>query len=150
MRFNEKKFMRRERFTQRVLRFSAAGKFYLVRVIRRGRMIDQIFELSDAVRYVAIYKNGQLESKSKSSTAGASSSESDRYEELLVNPTLLKLASQRGNIDCGGMEYVLVRYGNFFQFVLPVPWGHVSVCIQMNADPIEIGGRIKALARLES
>lgn len=108
-------------------------------------MIEQIFQLSDSVRYVAIYKNGQLESKSKSNTAGASSSESDRYEEILVNPTLLKLTSQRGSIDCGGMEYVLVRYGNFFQFVLPVYWGHVSVCIEKNADPIEIGLRVRSL-----
>jgi hypothetical protein len=119
-------------------------------IIGKCHMIEQIFQLSDSVRYVAIYKNGQLESKSKSSTTGASSSESDRYEELLVNPTLLKLASQRGDIDCGGMEYVLVRYGNFFQFVLPVQWGHVSVCIEKDADPIEVGLRIKSLVEAAS
>ena len=101
-------------------------------------MIERIFKLSDNIRYVAVYKNGQLESKSKSDTSDASSSESDRYEELLVNPSLLKLASQRGNIDCGGLDYILVRYGNFFQFVLPESWGHVSVCIEANADPIRL------------
>ena len=52
-------------------------------------MIDEIFAISDDVRYVAIYRDGQLESKSKGNTQGASSSESDRYEELLVNPTRL-------------------------------------------------------------
>jgi hypothetical protein len=93
-------------------------------------MIESIFRLSDSIRYVAVYRDGQLESKSKSNISDASSPESDRYEELLVNPTLLKLASQRGNIDCGGLEYILVRYGNFFQFVLPQNWGHVSVCIK--------------------
>jgi hypothetical protein len=108
-------------------------------------MIENIFKLSDSIRYVAVYKNGQLESKSKSNTLGASSSESDSYEELLVNPTLLKLASQRGNIDCGGLDYILVRYGNFFQFVLPESWGHVSVCIEANADPIQIGAQVKPL-----
>ena len=113
-------------------------------------MIEKIFQLSDSIRYVALYKNGQLESKSKSNTSGASSSESDRYEELLVNPTLLKLASQRGNIDCGGLEYILVRYGNFFQFVLPVSWGHVSVCMEADADPIQIGSRVKLLVHAES
>lgn len=112
-------------------------------------MIAEIFQLSNSIRYVAIYKDGQLESKSKSNTLGASSSESDRYEELLVNPTLLKLASQRGNIDCGGLEYLLVRYGNFFQFVLPVSWGHVSVCIETDADPIQIGAQIKRLVSTE-
>ena len=108
-------------------------------------MIESIFKISDNVRYVAVYKNGQLESKSKSATLHASSSESDRYEELLVNPTLLKLASQRGNIDCGGLDYILIRYGNFFQFVLPQSWGHVSVCIEANADPIQIGAQVKSL-----
>ena len=44
----------------------------------------------------------------------ASGLESDRYEELLVNPTLLTLATQRGNIDCGGLKYLIVRYGNKF------------------------------------
>ena len=108
-------------------------------------MIEKIFKLSDGIRYVAVYKNGQLESNSKSNTLGASSSESDRYEKLLVNPTLVKLASQRGNIDCGGLDYILVRYGNFFQFVLPESWGHVSVCIETNADPIQIGAKVKSL-----
>jgi len=108
-------------------------------------MIESIFRLSDNIRYVAIYKTGHLESKSKSNTIGASSSESDRYEELLVNPTLLKLASQRGKIDCGGLDYILVRYGNFFQFVVPESWGHISVCIEANTDPIQIGAQVKSL-----
>jgi len=108
-------------------------------------MIESIFKISDSVRYVAVYENGQLESKSRSATPDSSSSESDRYEELLVNPTLLKLASQRGDIDCGGLDYILIRYGNFFQFVLPQSWGHVSVCIEANADPIQIGAQVKSL-----
>lgn len=106
-------------------------------------MIDEIFALSEAIRYVAIYRDGRLESQQKQHVAGASSSESDRYEELLVNPTLLKLASQRGDIDCGGLEYILVRYGNFFQFVVPRAWGHVSVCIDADADPVAIGARVR-------
>jgi hypothetical protein len=112
---------------------------------RYAQLIDEIFAISDDVRYVAIYRDGQLESKSKGDTQGASSSESDRYEELLVNPILLKAASQRGNIDCGGLDYLLVKYGNFFQFVLPVSWGHVSVCIEKSADPIAIGLKVRSL-----
>jgi len=73
-------------------------------------MIEDIFAISDNVRYVAIYRDGKLETRSKGGTEGASSLETDRYEELLVNPTLIKLASQRGNIDCGGLEYLIVRY----------------------------------------
>jgi hypothetical protein len=112
---------------------------------RNTKMIDEIFAISDDVRYVAIYRDGILETKSKEGTQGASSSESDHYEELLVNPILLKAASQRGNIDCGGLDYLLVRYGNFYQFVLPVSWGHVSICIEKHADPISIGEKVKTL-----
>jgi len=108
-------------------------------------MIEDIFAISDNIRYVAIYRDGKLETRSKSGTEGASSSETDRYEELLVNPTLLKLSSQRGEIDCGGLDYLLVKYGNFFQFILPTPWGHVSVCIEKSADPISIGLKVAEL-----
>jgi hypothetical protein len=110
-------------------------------------MIDAIFRLDEAVRYVAIYRDGRLEMRSRQGTAGASSSESDRYEELLVNPTLLKLASQRGNIDCGGLESLLVRYGNFYQYVVPTTWGHASVCIELDVDAIGIGRQIDDVVR---
>ena len=112
---------------------------------KRIHMINDIFALSNDVRYVAIYRDEHLETKSKEDTIGASSSDSDRYEELLVNPTLLTLATQRGNIDCGGLDYLIIRYGNFFQFVLPTSWGHVSVCIEQKADPVALGLKIKAL-----
>ncbi|MEL6705548.1 MAG: hypothetical protein AAFY55_10965 [Bacteroidota bacterium] len=108
-------------------------------------MIDDLLRLASTIRYVAVYRDGHLATKQKADAPDASSSESDRYEELLVNPALLTLATQRGNIDCGGLDYVLVRYGHFFQFVLPQPWGHVSVCIAAEADPVELGARIRAL-----
>ena len=110
-------------------------------------MIEKIHEISKSIRYVAIYRDGQLQSWSKSDAAHASSAESDRYEELLVNPTLLKLATQRGEIDCGGLDYLLVRYGNFFQFILPQPWGHISVCIASGADPLQIGRLVRKVVQ---
>lgn len=102
-------------------------------------MIDEIFKLSGDIRYVAVYRNNRLTLKARSGLVGASEPESDKYEELLVNPTLLKLATQRGNIDCGGLNYIILRYGNFYEFVLPVSGGHVSVGIEPGADPIDIG-----------
>ena len=108
-------------------------------------MINEIFALSSDVRYVAILRDGHLETKVKGGTTGASGSESDRYEELLVNPTLLTLATARGNIDCGGLDYLIIRYGNFFQFVLPTSRGHVSICIEKDSDPVALGLKVKAL-----
>jgi hypothetical protein len=66
----------------------------------------------------------------------ASSPDSDRYEELLVNPTLLTLTRQRGDIDCGGLDFVVVGYGNFRQLVIPTATGHVSVALEKEAVSI--------------
>jgi hypothetical protein len=79
-----------------------------------------VFGLSPHVRYVALRIGDGLSLQQRSGLSDASSSNSDRYEELLVNPTLLLLTTARGQIDCGGLEYLLIRYGKFFQLVHPV------------------------------
>jgi hypothetical protein len=101
-------------------------------------LIDAIFAVSPVIRYVATYTNGELISRSRPNRAGASSAESDRYEELLVNPTILTLATQRGNIDVGGLKFVLIRYGRLYQLVAPTKAGHVSVAIEPDADPLAL------------
>ena len=104
--------------------------------------LQRILGLSPAIRYVAIYERGTLVSGPRSDLANASSSESDKYEELLVNPTLLTLVRQRSNIDCGGLEYVLIRYGSFYELVAPLEGGHVSVGIEPTADPLPLVPRV--------
>ncbi|HEX5699978.1 MAG TPA: hypothetical protein VFX77_04980 [Rubrobacter sp.] len=99
-------------------------------------LIDALFDLSPQVRYVAIYRHGELSLRQRHDLSLASAAESDRYEELLVNPTVLTLTRQRGDIDCGGLSYVVIRYGNFFQFVAPIESGHASVAFEPDADPI--------------
>lgn len=93
-----------------------------------------LFDLGPWVRYVAIYDADDLTLSERPGISASSESESDRYEELLVNPTLLRLATQRGNIDCGGLDYLLVRYGNFFQLVMATPTGHVSVALEPTVE----------------
>jgi hypothetical protein len=95
----------------------------------------RIFDLSEDVRYVAFGRGQDVSLHQREGIADASSSDTDRFEELLVNPTLLKLATQRGNIDCGGLRYLIVGYGNFLQLVLPHGHGHVSVAFEPHADP---------------
>lgn len=98
-------------------------------------IIQDLFDFSAAIRYVAIYSNHQLYSQQRSTDlTAASSSESDKYEELLVNPSLLTLASQRGEIDCGGLDYLLVGYGHFFQLIKKIATGHISICLDKKAD----------------
>ncbi len=101
------------------------------------RLMDALFDLTPQVRFVAVYRHGKLSLRQRSGLRFASAPESDRYEELLVNPTVLTLTRQRGDIDCGGLDYVVVRYGNFFQFVAPVEGGHASVTFEPDADPID-------------
>ena len=101
-------------------------------------LIDAIFAVSPVVRYVATYNHGELNSKQRPNRAGASSAESDRYEELIVNPTLLTLVTQRGNIDVGGLKFVLIRYGRLYQLVVPTTFGHLSVAIEPDADPLAL------------
>ncbi len=108
-------------------------------------LISKISGISADIRYVAIYRGGRLASWERPSLAAPSSAESDRYEELIVNPTLLTLLSQRGNIDCGGLRFVVVRYGNFFQAIFPLPGGHASVAFEPTANPPDIVFPIRSL-----
>jgi hypothetical protein len=108
-------------------------------------IIEQILTVSADVRYVAVRIGDALDLRQRTELTNASASESDRYEELLVNPTLLCLTRERGRIDCGGLEFLLVRYGNFFQLVHPIAGGHISVAIASSADPLSLVQPIRGI-----
>jgi len=102
------------------------------------QLVERIHALSPSIRYVAVYQRGALMSSVTPALANASSAESDKYEELIVNPTLLTLLSQRGDIDCGGLQFVLIRYGSFFEYVVRIDEGHLSVGIAPDADVMAV------------
>jgi len=106
-------------------------------------LVGRLLALSAEIRYVALRRRGTLIQHQRSQLAGASGAESDRYEELLVNPALLTLATSRGEIDCGGCEYLLVHYGHFVQLVHPVDGGHVSIALERHANPASLVGAIR-------
>jgi hypothetical protein len=106
---------------------------------------DELFSRHAAVRYVAVLDGQELTLRERPGLADASSADSDRYEELLVNPTLLTLTSRRGEIDCGGLDYVIVGYGNFQQLVVPTPTGHVSVAVEHGADALMVLRDVRAV-----
>ena len=108
-------------------------------------IISRVFAVSPAVRYVALYRGGELTSCERSEVSSASASESDRYEELFVNPALLTLARQRGNLDCGGARFVVVGYGHFYQLVIDLPDGHASVCFELASNPLDHAEAIRNL-----
>ena len=105
---------------------------------------DELFSRHAAVRYVAVLDSSDLTLRERPGIADASSSDSDRYEELLVNPTLLTLTTRRGEIDCGGLDYLIVGYGNFQQLVVPTRTGHVSVAVEHGTDPLTVLPDVRA------
>jgi len=98
---------------------------------------DDVFAISPDIRYVAAAHGQQVQMRSRPDLRNASGSDSDLYEELLVNPALLTLATQRGNIDCGGLRYLIVGYGHFHQLVIPSPAGHLSIAFELGANPAD-------------
>jgi len=112
-------------------------------------IVDTILALSSEIRYAAVRIDGRLAMRQRDGLNDTSASESDRYEELLVNPTLLTLAGARGEIDCGGLEFLIVGYGNFQQLVVPVPGGHASVCFRNGAECSSFVGAIHAACMSE-
>lgn len=107
-------------------------------------IIDRLLDLGTHVRYAAVGEGQDVVMRQRDGLAAASSSESDRYEELLVNPALIELARQRGEIDCGGLGYLIVRYGKFFQVVVPHGAGHISVAVEPDRDPIATATQVLA------
>jgi hypothetical protein len=108
---------------------------------------DAIFAIGPEIRYVAFGDGQHVETAQRDGLADASAASSDFYEELLVNPTLLTLARQRGELDCGGLRHLIVAYGNFNQVVIPTPQGHVSVCVERNADAEAVAARVAELLK---
>jgi len=106
---------------------------------------DLIFALGPHVRYVAFGSGQEVDTRQRADIRDASSSESDFFEELLVNPTLLALARQRGELDCGGLRYLIVAYGSFNVIVMPVNGGHVTVGVALEADPVATAAQVAAL-----
>lgn len=109
-------------------------------------LLEAVFALSPDVRYAALARDGELTLRERKGLRGASSSESDRYEELLVNPTILTLVGARGRIDCGGLEFIVIRYGNFYEIVREIPGGHLSVGVEPHGNPLEIAAALGRLA----
>jgi hypothetical protein len=118
--------------------------------MKAERVLDAIMELSPNVRYAAVHhRDGEPVLRERAGVTGASS-DVERWDELVVNPALLDLARRRGNLDADGLEFVLVRYGRFFNLILPFEHGHVSVVCEPGADPLPLIPAIRNALRLAS
>jgi len=99
----------------------------------------RLFDLDPNIRYVAINQRGLIvEMKQNPNRPSLNPTETDRMEELIVNPTILELTKRRGNLDMNGMRYVVIRYGTMYQLIFPFKDGHLSIGIELNANPTEV------------
>ena len=106
--------------------------------MKAERVLDAILELSLNIRYAAVHhRDGEPVLRERTGVAGASP-DSERWDELVVNPVILELARRRGNVDADGLDYVLVRYGRFFNLILPFESGHVSIVCEPDMDPLPL------------
>jgi hypothetical protein len=107
--------------------------------------LDRILALGPHVRYAAVVRGSEIVTRQREELAGGSAPESDFYEELLVNPTILGMAGRRGDLDCGGLRFVVVSYGLFQQVVVPTEAGHLSVAVELDADAHAVAARVLEL-----
>jgi len=99
----------------------------------------KLFDLDPNIRYVAINQRELIvEMEQNPKRPSLNPTETDRMEELIVNPTILELARRRGNLDMDGMRYVVIRYGTMYELIFPFKEGHLSIGVELNANPTEV------------
>lgn len=114
-----------------------------------SELSDKLFALDTNIRYVAVNQSGQIvEMNQNPRLPTTNPHETDKYEELLVNPAILQLAVNRGNLDMDGTRYVVIRYGTMFEIVLPYPQGHLSVGVELAANVTQVAEKIQRALNL--
>lgn len=106
------------------------------------RLVEDFFALG-GVGYVALGRGQEVLMRRHPKLVTGTSPESNFYEELLVNPTLLKLAGQRGGLDCDGLSYIAVGYGTFIEMIMRMKDGHVSLGVSPKTQVGEFARRMQ-------
>jgi hypothetical protein len=115
------------------------------------KLSERLFRLEPRIRYVALNQKGQIKEMRQSPLHPSHNPpESDRIEELFVNPIVLEITARRGNLDMDGIRYVIIRYGTQYQLLLPYRDGHLSVGVNLEDDPIETARKVVAALDLRA
>ena len=101
-------------------------------------LIDSLLSLSRDICGVNVNVDGELVSSTVPGTMESYSVTSDRVHDLIVSSTILSLARQRGSFEGGECNFVLIHYGQFYEFLTPISSRYVSVAIKDDADPIKL------------
>jgi hypothetical protein len=103
----------------------------------------RLFGLDANIRYVAVNQNERIvEMEQNPKRPSLNPTETDRMEELVVNPIILELTRRRGNLDMDGIRYVIVRYGTMYELIFPFKDGHLSIGLELNANPTEVAQKV--------
>ena len=103
-------------------------------------LIADLFALG-GIGYVALGSGDEVLMRAAPGLETTTTERSNFFEELLVNPTLLTLAGQRGRLDCGGLDHIAVGYGDFTEVILSMQGGHVSLGVGRKADTRNVAKR---------
>ncbi len=108
-----------------------------------NKVSSELFALDVNIRYVALNQKGQVvEMVQNPKWPSHNPSETDRMEELIVNPTVLELTRRRGELDLDGIRYVVIRYGLQYQLLFPYKEGHISIGVELGADVAEVARKV--------
>jgi hypothetical protein len=111
-----------------------------------ARLASRLFAADANVRYVAVNQAGRItEMEQRKEWSSLNPTESDRMEELIVNPIVLEAVTRRGNLDLNGVRSVIIRYGLLDEIVLPHASGHVSIGVQQGGDLVRIAEKAEAV-----
>ena len=111
----------------------------------------EVFALARGIRYVAVNQNGKIvEMTQNPSMPSLNPTDTDRMEELIVNPVLIELTRRRGELDLSGIRYVVVRYGVLDELVFPYGTGHLSVGVEPDVDVIRVAQEVEKYVNASS
>ena len=104
-------------------------------------LVADLFAIGE-IGYIAMTSGQEVLLRLVPGVVTTTTAESNFYEELLVNPTLLALAGQRAGLDCGGLDHVAVGYGDFTQLLVRMRGGHASLGISRDSDARAVASRV--------
>jgi hypothetical protein len=108
-----------------------------------NKLSTQLFDLDSHIRYVAVNQIGQIvEMEQSPKWPSYNPADTDRMEELIVNPVVLDLAKRRGDLDLDGIRYVVIRYGLQYQILFPFNEGHISIGVELQANVTEVANKV--------
>jgi hypothetical protein len=107
------------------------------------KVSGRLFDLDTSIRYVAMNQRERIvEMEQNPKWPSLNPTETDRMEELIVNPIILEAARRRGNIDMKGIRYLIIRYGTMYQLIFPYKEGHLSIGVELDANATVVANKI--------